>query len=240
MNVTSQPAPAEARGAPAAEVRSMFARIAPTYDVLNHVLSARRDVGWRRAAVAALDSSAQRILDLCTGTGDLALAIAAQRPGARVVAGDFCVEMLQGGIAKGVGRAVAPAACDALRLPFADGTFDAITVAFGIRNFESLDTGLREMRRIVRPGGQLIVLEFFRNPSGWRDRPFQLYFRHVLPRLGRLVSHDTQAYSYLPASVGRFVTRAEFSQHLDRTGWKQERARDLTLGIASLITARAG
>ena len=231
-------AAAESPGAPAAEVRSMFARIAPTYDVLNRVLSARRDVGWRRAAVAALDPDARRILDLCAGTGDLSLAIAAQRPDAHVVAGDFCVEMLRRGVAKGFGRAVAPAACDALHLPFADATFDAITVAFGVRNFESLDAGLREMRRIVRPGGQLIVLEFFRSASGRLDRPFQFYFRHVLPRLGRLVSHDAAAYSYLPASVGRFVTRAEFAQHLARTGWTLERARDLTFGIASLISAR--
>jgi demethylmenaquinone methyltransferase/2-methoxy-6-polyprenyl-1,4-benzoquinol methylase len=227
-----------ARGAPAAEVRSMFARIAPTYDVLNRVLSARRDVAWRHAAVAAIDPGARRILDLCAGTGDLAVAIASARPQARVIAGDFCVEMLRGGVSKGLGSRVAASACDALRLPFADAGFDAITVAFGVRNFESLDAGLREMRRITRPGGQLIVLEFFRNASTWRDRPFQFYFRHVLPRLGRLISRDAQAYSYLPASVGRFVTRTEFTQHLARAGWKLDHARDFTLGITALVSAR--
>jgi demethylmenaquinone methyltransferase/2-methoxy-6-polyprenyl-1,4-benzoquinol methylase len=217
----------------------MFARIAPTYDLLNHLLSARRDVAWRRAAAGQLDPDARRILDLCAGTGDLALEIARQRPSAFVTAGDFCFEMLVRGKSKGLSARTTLAACDGLRLPFADATFDAVTAAFGVRNFEDLGRGLAEMRRVVRPGGQLVVLEFFRGESAWRQAPFNLYFKHVLPAVGRLVSHDAEAYAYLPRSVGRFVTRREFLALLDRTGWTAPRARDLTLGIATLVEARA-
>jgi demethylmenaquinone methyltransferase/2-methoxy-6-polyprenyl-1,4-benzoquinol methylase len=234
--VNGTPAP---RGAPAAEVRAMFARIAPTYDLLNRLLSARRDRAWRRAAAAALDARAARILDLCAGTGDLAIEIARQRPAAWVVAGDFTFEMLALGIRKGLSRAAAPVACDGLQLPFAAGVFDAVTAAFGVRNFEDLGTGLREMRRVTRQGGQLAVLEFFRNESRWREAPFGFYFEHVLPRVGRLVSRDADAYSYLPRSVGRFVTRTEFSALLERTGWGDVRRREQTLGIATLFLARA-
>jgi ubiquinone/menaquinone biosynthesis methyltransferase len=217
----------------------MFARIAPTYDLLNHTLSARRDAAWRRAVVAALAPSARRVLDLCAGTGDLALEIAARRPGAAVCAADFCFEMLQRGLPKGLGQVAAPAVCDALRLPFRNGTFDAVTAAFGVRNFEHLERGLAEMRRVTRPGGQVAVLEFFRGTSPWRELPFRFYFRHVLPRIGRLVSGDAEAYAYLPRSVGRFVTRGEFEALLGRAGYGDIRRRELTFGIATLFTARA-
>jgi demethylmenaquinone methyltransferase/2-methoxy-6-polyprenyl-1,4-benzoquinol methylase len=217
----------------------MFARIAPRYDLLNQLLSARQDRAWRRAAAAVLDGGARRVLDLCAGTGDLALEIARQRPAAFVVAGDFTFEMLALGARKGLGQVAAPVACDGLRLPFADGAFDAVTAAFGIRNFEDLVAGLQEMRRVTRPGGQIAVLEFFRNQSRWREAPFRFYFRQVLPRVGRLVSRDAEAYSYLPRSVGRFVTRAEFVALLERSGWGDVRRRELTLGIATLFVARA-
>ena len=226
-------------GAPASEVRAMFARIAPTYDLLNRLLSARRDVVWRRRTAAALDAGARRVLDLCAGTGDLALEIARQRPQAFVCAGDFCYEMLRRGKPKGLGKAAQPAVCDGLRLPFADGTFDAITAAFGVRNFEDLEAGLREMRRVTRRGGQVAVLEFFRSESPWREAPFRFYFRHVLPRVGRLVSRDREAYSYLPRSVGRFVTRREFAALLERAGYTDIRRHEQSLGIATLFVARA-
>jgi len=233
-------APGTPAGASAPQVRAMFARIAPTYDLLNGLLSARRDRAWRRAAAAALDPDARRILDLCAGTGDLALEIAAERPQARVFAADFCFEMLARGAAKGLGDAAAPAACDALRLPFADAAFDAVTAAFGVRNFEDLEAGVREMRRVTRAGGQIAVLEFFRRESGWRDAAFRFYFTRVLPRLGRLVSRDSDAYTYLPCSVGRFVTRDEFAALLGRCGYTDIRRCELTFGIATLVTARAG
>ena len=117
--------------------------------------------------------------------------------------------------------------------------FDAVTAAFGVRNFEDLAAGLAEMRRVVHRGGQLIVLEFFRSESAWREAPFRFYFRQVLPRVGRLVSRDAEAYAYLPRSVGRFVTRSEFTALLGQTGWGDVRRREQTLGIATLFTARA-
>jgi demethylmenaquinone methyltransferase/2-methoxy-6-polyprenyl-1,4-benzoquinol methylase len=129
-------------------------------------------------------------------------------------------------------------ACDALQLPFSDAAFDAVTVAFGVRNFEDLEAGLREMRRVTRPGGQIAVLEFFRNESRWRDLPFQFYFRHALPCVGRVISRDAKAYSYLPGSVSRFVTRAEFEALLLRAGYTDIRRREMTLGIAALFVAR--
>lgn len=225
--------------APAARVRDMFARIAPTYDLLNRVLSAGRDRAWRRIVAKSLDARPRRVLDLCAGTGDLALEIARQHPQAVVVAGDFCHEMLAYGNAKGLAALTAPAVCDALRLPFASASFDAVTVAFGVRNFERLECGVAEMRRVLRPGGTLAVLEFFRSDSRWRDLPFRVYFRHVLPRVGRWVSRDREAYSYLPQSVGRFVTRREFEQLLQQTGFTDLRRRELSAGIATLYLARA-
>lgn len=226
-------------GAPAADVRAMFARIAPTYDLLNRLLSAQRDRAWRQATAVALDGATRRVLDLCAGTGDLALEIARQRPSAFVVAGDFTFEMLALGTSKGLRRAAAPVVCDGLTLPFEDGTFDAVTAAFGVRNFADLAAGLAEMRRVTHRGGQLAVLEFFRSESAWRDAPFRFYFRHVLPQVGRLVSHDADAYAYLPRSVGRFVTRREFATLLERAGWGDVRRREQTLGIATLFVARA-
>jgi demethylmenaquinone methyltransferase/2-methoxy-6-polyprenyl-1,4-benzoquinol methylase len=217
----------------------MFARIAPTYDLLNRLLSARRDVVWRRRTASLIDPGARRVLDLCAGTGDLALEIARLRPEALVCAGDFCFEMLVRGKTKGLGTQAQPAACDGLRLPFADGTFDAITAAFGVRNFEDVEAGLREMRRVTRRGGQLAVLEFFRSESRWREAPFRFYFRHVLPRVGRLVSRDPAAYSYLPRSVGRFVTRREFAAMLERAGYADVRRLEQSLGVATLFVARA-
>lgn len=226
------------QAASATQVRDMFARIAPTYDLLNHLLSAGRDRAWRRAVAESLPRECRRILDLCAGTGDLALEIARRRPDARVTAGDFCFEMLARGRNKWLPGRTAPAVCDALRLPFATAAFDAATVAFGVRNFEQLERGLAELRRVLRPGGTLAVLEFFRGEARWREAPFRLYFRQLVPRLGRLISRDSVAYTYLPQSVGLFVTRAEFERLLRGAGFADVRRREMTLGIATLFVAR--
>jgi demethylmenaquinone methyltransferase/2-methoxy-6-polyprenyl-1,4-benzoquinol methylase len=177
------------------------------------------------------------VLDLCAGTGDLALEIARQHPAATIVAGDFCHAMLQRGASKGLRRRTAPLVCDGLQLPFGAGSFDAITVAFGVRNFEDLRQGLVEMGRVLRSGGQLAVLEFFRSESRWRDLPFRFYFKQVLPRVGRLISRDAQAYTYLPQSVGRFVTRREFDALLQETGFESIRHTEMDGGIATLVQA---
>jgi demethylmenaquinone methyltransferase/2-methoxy-6-polyprenyl-1,4-benzoquinol methylase len=225
-------------GAPATQVRGMFARIASTYDLLNHLLSAGRDAAWRRVVASRIDVSSTHVLDLCAGTGDLALQLKARLPEAFVCAGDFCFEMLDRGRSKGLPQRTPPATVDALQLPFADASFDALTVAFGVRNFEDLSRGLQEMARVLRPGGQLAVLEFFRSESRWRDLPFRLYFRHVLPRVGRLVSRDDGAYTYLPESVRRFVTRPEFTRLLHEHGFADVQLQEMTLGIATLFLAR--
>jgi len=226
-------------GAPRSDVRRMFARIAPTYDRLNRLLSAGRDRAWRRLVAASLPRDAVDVLDLCAGTGDLSLEIVRQRVTTHVVAADFCHEMLVGGRTKGLERVASPAVCDALQLPFADATFDAVTVAFGVRNFERVDVGLAEMRRVLRPGGALVVLEFFRRESRWREWPFRFYFQHVLPRVGHWVSGDAEAYSYLPRSVGQFVTRGEFGALLARAAFEEPHFRELSGGIATLVLARA-
>jgi ubiquinone/menaquinone biosynthesis methyltransferase len=225
-------------GAPGDEVRRMFARIAPTYDRLNHLLSAGRDRAWRGWVAESIPVDAGRVLDLCAGTGDLALEIARRRRATRVVAADFCHEMLVGGRAKGLEAAAIPAVCDALQLPFADASFDAVAVAFGVRNFERVDCGLAEIHRVLRPGGTLAVLEFFRRESRWRELPFRFYFQHVVPRLGRWVSGDAEAYSYLPRSVGQFVTRREFGTLLDGAAFEAPRWRELSGGIATLVVSR--
>lgn len=226
-------------GAPAAEVRGMFSRIASTYDLLNRVLSVGRDAAWRRTVAAQIDPQARQVLDLCAGTGDLALELKSRLPQAFVCAGDFCFEMLDRGRAKDLPKLAPPATVDALCLPFADASFDALTVAFGVRNFENLKRGLQEMRRVLRPGAQLAVLEFFRSSSQIKDLPFRMYFKHILPRVGRLVSQDNQAYTYLPESVGSFVTRDEFVEVLEQTGFTDIRRKEMTLGVASLFLARA-
>lgn len=216
----------------------MFTAIAPRYDLLNHVLSLNIDRGWRRRAVAALDwprAPAGRYLDLCAGTLDLGIALAA-RPGFRgqVVGADFAIPMLARGRAK-TGR-VRPVGADALRLPFPDAAFDGCLVGFGVRNLADLDQGLAEMARVVRRGGRAVILDFS-TPRRWPVRPLYLwYFRRVLPFVGRLVSKHMTAYSYLPASVDRFAGPAELAARLERAGFRDVTARELTLGVATLVS----
>ena len=194
---------------PAAEVRAMFDRIAPRYDLLNRAMTAGLDGRWRRAAAAAADLAAgDRALDCCTGTGDLALELAPRvtRLG-RVVGLDFAEEMLGRARAKAEARGlpVEFVQGDALALPFDDGSFDAATVAFGVRNVSDLDGGLAEMARVVRPGGRVVILEIT-TPRRLR-RFYEVWFDRVVPRLGRVLGRDGAAYSYLPASVRRFPER---------------------------------
>ena len=241
MSSTAESSPRRAEGgAPASQVRGMFSRIAPTYDLLNRVLSAGRDAAWRRTVAAQIPSDARRVLDLCAGTGDLALEIKRRRPQAFVCAGDFCFEMLDRGRAKGLPETTPPATMDAQRLPFEAASFDALTVAFGVRNFENLQTGIQEMHRVLRPGAQVAVLEFFRSDNRARDLPFRFYFKHVLPRVGKLISRDPEAYTYLPDSVGSFVTRAEFKALLESCGFVGVEQKEMTLGIATLFLAQRG
>jgi len=225
-------------GAPEkAAVRSMFDRIAPSYDLLNRLLSLGTDVRWRKRAVAFLGvAPGARVLDLCTGTADLlleALRSGRARGGLGV---DLSHQMLVRGkrklAAAGAGHA-ALAGGDAERLPVGDGTFDGALVAFGIRNVLDPLAALREVHRALRPRGRFVVLEF-QTPRGPLGAAYQLYFRHVLPRVGGLVSGDGTAYAYLPASVARFPEPEAFAALMEEAGFGDVRHERLTLGIAWL------
>jgi demethylmenaquinone methyltransferase / 2-methoxy-6-polyprenyl-1,4-benzoquinol methylase len=225
---------------PADAVRTMFDRIAPRYDLLNRLMSARNDVRWRQAAAAAADLAAgERALDCCTGTGDLALALADRvTPLGEVVGVDFSEGMLAIARRKAAQRGdrVSFAAADVMALPFADGSFDAATVAFGIRNVADLDAGLAEMARVVRPGGRVVVLEIT-TPA--RLRAFYgVWLDRVVPQLGRALARDAAAYSYLPASVRRFPEPRALAGHLARAGLVDVRWRLFCGGVVALHHGR--
>lgn len=209
----------------------MFGRIAHRYDLLNRTLSLGQDVRWRRVVarrVAGIDNAL--VLDICTGTGDLALTV-----GGNVVGADFCVPMLERarGKAQRMQRRLPLCAADALRLPFADGVADVVTVAFGIRNFADLEVGLRELVRVLRPGGVLLVLEFSR-PQGPLAPLLGWWVRNIPPRVGRLLSGDAEAYDYLPASVSTFPEGPTMCRELEGAGLTDVTVRPLTGGVASL------
>jgi demethylmenaquinone methyltransferase / 2-methoxy-6-polyprenyl-1,4-benzoquinol methylase len=213
------PAPEEK----AATVRRMFGAIAPRYDLLNHLLSLNRDKAWRRRAVDRLLDGRPPgglYLDACAGTLDLGREVA-RRPGfsGRVVASDFTLAMLERGRYKAAGIAMDVACADAMQLPFEDSVFDGATVGFGVRNLADLDAGLRELARVLRPGGRLVILEFA--TPGWQ--PFRagylFYFRRVLPLIGRLISKHGSAYSYLPASVLAFPEPPELARRMEVAGF---------------------
>jgi len=225
-----------------ARIANMFDAIAPRYDLLNHVLSAGMDRGWRDRAVDALSlSSGARVLDLCTGTADLAIAIVHRTSGASVVGVDFAGEMLRLARVKvsdaALERRIRLVRGDATRIPLPDGSCDAATIAFGIRNVGEPDRALAELARVIRPGGRLAILEFGEPRIPGIRTLYAWYFRYILPLVGRLVSKHQSAYSYLPASVGAFPAPSEFSAMLAATGFSQVRAVPLTLGIVYLFTA---
>lgn len=226
-----------------ARVRAMFTRIARRYDVMNSLMTGGRHHAWRRLAAAALATAPPGVvLDLATGTADLALAVREWRPAATIVGVDFSEGMLaeaRAKLARRGERHVALLAGDALSLPFRDGAFAAVTSAFLLRNLADLARGLAEMRRVARPGGLVVTLEI--TPTaipGW-DRIFGLYFRHVVPAVGALVAGDRAAYTYLPASVDRFVGPQELADLMRRAGLHDVRYRRLGLGTLALHTAVA-
>lgn len=212
----------------------MFDRIAPVYDVMNRVMTGGLDLRWRRLAAAAAVTPGDRVLDAACGTGDLALADL--RAGAESVTGlDFSKRMLERAARKGA--SIDWVEGDLLALPFADGTFDAATIGFGIRNVADLELGLRELRRVLRPGGRLAVLEITR-PRGALRPFFALWFDRVVPLLGRLVPGGA-AYAYLPASVARFPAAEELALLLRRVGFADVGFRLLAGSIVALHTGTA-
>ncbi len=220
-------------------IRDMFAGVAPRYDFLNRLLSGSLDAVWRRRSARALELPAgAAVIDLCCGTGEQALALA--RRGYRVAASDFCVPMLALAEPKyrRLPRRPRGFAADALATPFADRAFDGATVSFGLRNVADLDQALREIHRVLRPGGELAVLEFAVPERAVLRALYLFYFRRVLPVVGRLFSHRGSAYSYLPSSVLEFPQRQGFLDRMSVAGFAEPRWRDLSAGIVCLYTAR--
>ena len=223
-------------------IAKMFDRISPKYDRLNHLLSFNIDKTWRRkTAKAVAKSQPETILDLATGTSDLAIALAKYNPQAYIIGVDFSEKMLAIGKEKvkkqGLENQIDLQLGDAAALPFEDQSFDAVTVAFGVRNFEDLQQGLSEICRVLKPNGQVFILEFSMPEKFPIKQAYQLYFKHILPKIGKQVSKDAWAYSYLPESVERFPKPATFLQTLNGNGLHEATARSLTWGIATLYTA---
>ncbi len=220
------------------QVQTIFSEIAPRYDLLNHVLSLNIDRSWRRKAVDLLGwerAPRGRFLDACAGTYDLSLELA--RRGdfeGTVISSDFAQPMLVVGKEKLSGAAVAPVCGDTLELPFPDDTFDGATVGFGVRNLSDLDRGFREFKRVLRPGAKLVVLEFTVPPNPIMRAGYMLYFKHILPVVGRVVSGHPWAYTYLPNSVREFPGPKALAGKLTDAGFEGAQWRLLTGGIAAI------
>src|SRR4051794_27214805 len=219
---------------PADGVRRMFDRIAPVYDVMNRTMTAGLDRRWRRITAAAVVRPGDRVLDVCCGTGDLALAAA--EAGGRVTGLDFSARMLER--ARRKSSAIEWIEGDALALPFADSSFDAVTIGFGLRNLTDADRGLEELRRVLRPAGRLAILEITR-PQGLLAPFFRFWFDGVIPLAGKVLPGGS-AYSYLPASVRRFPGPEALAELMDGAGFKEIRWRLRAGGIVALHTGTAG
>jgi demethylmenaquinone methyltransferase / 2-methoxy-6-polyprenyl-1,4-benzoquinol methylase len=229
------------------KIAGMFDQIAGRYDLLNTVLSGGMDRYWRARAVRSLRlSGRERALDVCTGTADVALALARRGRAASVVGIDFSGEMLRLGrekvtraaSASGAGRApIGLTRGDAMRLPLPSNSVDTVTVAFGIRNVQEPAVACREMARVLTTGGRLAILEFSMPQTPVISHVYRWYFRHVLPRIGRLVSHHEEAYTYLPESVGVWATPETFADVLRDSGFSDVRATPMTFGTVYLYTA---
>jgi demethylmenaquinone methyltransferase/2-methoxy-6-polyprenyl-1,4-benzoquinol methylase len=228
----------------AAHVREMFGRIAPRYDLLNHLLSLDIDKRWRRRVArrfsAVLHDSNARVLDLCCGTGDLAFAFRSEAPsGAEIVGSDFVPEMLVRARAKAAaaGAAVEFVEADALHLPFADASFDLVSCAFGFRNLANYERGLQEILRVLKPGAASGILEFAEPPGKVFGALYRFYFRRMLPLLGGMISGNASAYSYLPSSVSAFPPPEELKSQFEHAGFIDVQFERWTGGIVTLHAA---
>lgn len=235
-----------------ARIRAMFDQISPRYDFLNHLLSLNSDVLWRRRAAALLDLDRacppkhdgqqvrRRVLDVCSGTGDMAIEIH-RRWGAEVVGSDFAHRMLEIGRLKAARKSIADRVrfqqADTLRLPFQDGSFDASTVAFGIRNVVDTERGIREMTRVVRSGGRVAILEFTLPANLLLRKGYLAYFGNVLPWIGRMIARsEIDAYKYLPDSVARWPMPEELKAMMERAGLRDVRFELVLGGVAAIHT----
>jgi len=222
------------------QVEDMFDNIAPKYDLLNHALSMKIDVLWRNKLVKMMKEDApQEVLDVATGTGDLAIAVE-KGTDAKVVGLDLSQQMLNVGVIKikklNLDGKISMQKGDAENLPFEDNRFDAVSVAFGVRNFENLTKGLAELRRVVKENKSVYILEFSK-VEGFLGPFYMFYFKNILPAIGRLVSKDNRAYTYLPDSVNAFPFGEKMRQILLDTGFKKVEYKKLSLGIATIYKA---
>jgi demethylmenaquinone methyltransferase / 2-methoxy-6-polyprenyl-1,4-benzoquinol methylase len=218
----------------------MFDRIAPRYDLLNRVLSAGIDKSWRRKAIQLLASQRPKsILDIATGTADLALEAATLKP-SKIIGVDISEQMLAEGRKKisqrNLSHLIRLESGDSEELSFNDATFDAVTVAFGVRNFENLERGLREILRVLKPGGMAVILEFSQPQNFPVKQFYSLYSRYVLPVIGQIVSKERAAYEYLPESVQAFPSGKKFAAILEECGFRNTKIHSLTFGIATIYT----
>jgi demethylmenaquinone methyltransferase / 2-methoxy-6-polyprenyl-1,4-benzoquinol methylase len=227
------------------KVREMFTRIAPRYDLLNHLLSGQMDKRWRARAARELrpilERPDARVLDVCCGTGDLAFSLA-RKANAKIIGADFSHTMLVRARAKAIeesnGSAPVPFfEADALNLPFADGAFDLVTTAFGFRNLANYEAGLREIRRVLKAGGTLAILEFTEPAPGFIGDAYRFYCQKVLPKIGGLISGDPAAYAYLPKSVARFFHPHELAGLMQEVGYSNVRFILMMLNSVALHVA---
>jgi demethylmenaquinone methyltransferase / 2-methoxy-6-polyprenyl-1,4-benzoquinol methylase len=233
--------PYSPEGSKREQVEQMFDNISPKYDLLNRLFSLGIDQGWRRKVVRMLGREpVEHLLDVATGTADLAILGATKAK--RVTGVDISEGMLGHGRTKvakrGLEQRIVLQRADSESLPFADNTFDAVTVAFGVRNFEHLEQGMREMQRVLKPNGRLFVLEFSKPMKAPMKQLFRFYFHRVMPAVGRTVSKDSAAYTYLPKSVDAFPEGQAFLDILAKAGLREGKAEPLTGGIATLYTGR--
>ena len=222
-------------------IRKLFDTIAPQYDFLNHLLSLRRDVYWRRMAVQEMNGIGDWILDIATGTGDVALEVVRQHGDQRKVFGlDFSEAMIRKAhrklSTKGLSERIALSLGDALVLPFRENTFNASVMAFGLRNIVKKEQALSEMVRVIKEGGKVIILEFTLPQRGLMKMIYPFYFKKILPWVGGMVSGDTGAYAYLPESVHLFRYAEHYEEMMRKVGLKDVRSYSLTGGIASIIS----
>lgn len=224
------------------QIQRMFDKIAPSYDKLNHALSLGIDRRWRRTAVDALGKhKPQQILDIATGTGDFALLLAKRIKPQHIVGADISEGMMAVGREKvkeeGLQNVISFQHEDCMQLSFPDGSFDAVTSSYGVRNFQNLDKGLQEMQRVLRPGGHLLIVELTPPPHFPMKQLFWLYAHVVMPLLGRLISHDDSAYTYLPASMEAFPQPEQMEGILRKAGFTEVQWRRFTFGISTMYLA---
>jgi demethylmenaquinone methyltransferase/2-methoxy-6-polyprenyl-1,4-benzoquinol methylase len=217
-------------------VQDAFARIADRYVITNHVLSGGMDIIWRKIVTARIRKwKPSRLLDVASGTGDLALEIQDQIPGCEVTASDFCAEMLAHASSRGIAKTIV---ADALHLPFRDHEFDVVTVAFGLRNMADYPAALREMRRVLRPGGRLVILDFSL-PEGILRRPYRWYLHHVLPRMAGALTGQKDAYEYLGGSIEQFPAGKGMTDLLESCGFEKTSASPITFGVVTIYEGSA-